>query len=221
MIASPSSESIWYDAQEGQLDGEGGEELVLDLDQSEEGIPLSEEYSQPQSPSQEFNEDDFEVQSKLNYESSVAAQEPTSLPPQFQRRAILPSPISGDEGSLFTALKKNVGKVSFCHRSMPPASSNLPQDLSNISFPVAFNEPLSLLQRYGGQRLRRCLWTLTDYKFRLCEDMEYTTLLEQAVATADPAERMCYVAAFAVSGFAGTKLRSGRKSLFVAPIESL
>ncbi|WFD07698.1 Oxysterol-binding protein 3 [Malassezia vespertilionis] len=44
-------------------------------------------------------------------------------------RRELPSPIVGEEVSLFSMLKKNVGK-----------------DLSTISFPVSFNCPLSLLQ---------------------------------------------------------------------------
>ncbi|WFD29680.1 Oxysterol-binding protein 3 [Malassezia sp. CBS 17886] len=44
-------------------------------------------------------------------------------------RKELPAPVSGDEVSLFSILKKNVGK-----------------DLSTISFPVTFNCPLSMLQ---------------------------------------------------------------------------
>ncbi|KAF8587365.1 hypothetical protein K439DRAFT_1549545 [Ramaria rubella] len=69
---------------------------------------------------------------------------------------------------------------------------NIGKDLSTISFPVTSNEPLGLLQR-------------------LAEDMEYAELLTQAYSTSDPLERMCLVAAFAVSGFACTRLRSGRK----------
>jgi len=42
--------------------------------------------------------------------------------------------------------------------------------------------------------------------------MEYINLLDLAVDSDDPIERICYIAAFAVSGYAGTKLRSGRKS---------
>lgn len=48
---------------------------------------------------------------------------------QTSYRRKLPAPVSGDEVSLFSMLKKNVGK-----------------DLSTISFPVSFNCPLSLLQ---------------------------------------------------------------------------
>ncbi|KAI6031920.1 Oxysterol-binding protein-domain-containing protein [Pisolithus microcarpus] len=82
---------------------------------------------------------------------------------------------AGDEGSLFTMLKKNVGK-----------------DLSTITFPVSFNEPLTMLQQAA-------------------EGMEYHELLQQAADSKDPVERICFIAAFAVSGYAHTRHRSGRK----------
>ncbi|KIJ68223.1 hypothetical protein HYDPIDRAFT_124463 [Hydnomerulius pinastri MD-312] len=69
---------------------------------------------------------------------------------------------------------------------------NVGKDLSTIAFPVSFNEPLTLLQRTA-------------------EELEYYTLLQQAVETTDPVERMCFVAAFAISGYAHTRHRSGRK----------
>jgi hypothetical protein len=45
--------------------------------------------------------------------------------------------------------------------------------------------------------------------------VEYTDLLNQAVACTDPVERMCLVAAFAVSGYACTLYRASRKPLYV------
>ena len=59
---------------------------------------------------------------------------------------------------------------------------------------MTFNEPLTLLQRTG-------------------EEVEYYHLLNEASQTQDPVERMCYVAAFAVSGYAHTRHRSSRKGL--------
>lgn len=53
----------------------------------------------------------------------------SSSPKAVQFRTRLPAKVSGDEVSLFSMLKKNVGK-----------------DLATISFPVSFNCPLSLLQ---------------------------------------------------------------------------
>lgn len=48
---------------------------------------------------------------------------------QVKRRTRLPHPIAGNEVSLFSLLKKNMGK-----------------DLSKVAFPVSMNEPLSALQ---------------------------------------------------------------------------
>ncbi|KAF8640781.1 hypothetical protein AX17_000430 [Amanita inopinata Kibby_2008] len=69
---------------------------------------------------------------------------------------------------------------------------NVGKDLSTIAFPVTFNEPLTLLQR-------------------VAEEVEYYDLLDKAVQSEDPVTRICYVAAFAVSGYAHTLHRSGRK----------
>ncbi|KAF9270440.1 hypothetical protein L218DRAFT_993055 [Marasmius fiardii PR-910] len=69
---------------------------------------------------------------------------------------------------------------------------NVGKDLSTIAFPVTFNEPLTLLQRSA-------------------EEMEYFTLLDQAAGESDPVKRLQYVAAFAVSGYAHTRHRTGRK----------
>jgi hypothetical protein len=68
------------------------------------------------------------------------------------------------------------------------------QDLANIAFPVTFNEPLTLLQRSA-------------------EEVEYYDLLNHAALAVDPIHRICYVAAFAASGYAHTRYRTGRKGL--------
>ncbi|KRT81420.1 Pleckstrin homology domain containing protein [Oryctes borbonicus] len=92
------------------------------------------------------------------------------------RRTTLPFPRPDTEGlSLWNLLCKNIGK-----------------DLSQISMPVALNEPLNMLQR-------------------LCEDLEYSELLDKAADIDDPYERMVYVAAFAVSAYANSYSRAGNK----------
>uniref|UniRef100_A0A3Q1AJS5 Oxysterol-binding protein n=1 Tax=Amphiprion ocellaris TaxID=80972 RepID=A0A3Q1AJS5_AMPOC len=65
------------------------------------------------------------------------------------------------------------------------------QELSKITMPVIFNEPLSFLQR------------LTEY-------MEHTYLIHQANASSDSVERMKCVAAFAVSAVASQWERTGK-----------
>ncbi|ALC42643.1 CG3860 [Drosophila busckii] len=65
------------------------------------------------------------------------------------------------------------------------------KDLSKITMPVVLNEPLSFLQR-------------------LCEYMEYAELLTRASQEDNPADRMKYVAAFAVSALASNWDRLGK-----------
>ncbi|XP_025080821.1 oxysterol-binding protein-related protein 6-like isoform X2 [Pomacea canaliculata] len=69
---------------------------------------------------------------------------------------------------------------------------NIGKDLTKISMPVTLNEPLSMLQR-------------------LCEELEYSELLDKAADYDDPYERMIYIAAFAVSSYASSYYREGHK----------
>ncbi|XP_026222701.1 oxysterol-binding protein-related protein 2-like [Anabas testudineus] len=89
----------------------------------------------------------------------------TSLPaPMFSRNTI----------SIWSILKKCIGL-----------------ELSKITMPIAFNEPLSFLQR------------ITEY-------MEHTYLINRACSLSDSIERMQAVAAFAVSAVASQWDRTGK-----------
>ncbi|XP_013856884.1 oxysterol-binding protein-related protein 6 [Austrofundulus limnaeus] len=70
--------------------------------------------------------------------------------------------------------------------------NNIGKDLSKVSMPVELNEPLNTLQR-------------------MCEELEYSELLDKAAETEDPFERMVLVAAFAISGYSNTYYRAGSK----------
>ncbi|KAF6727141.1 Oxysterol-binding protein-related protein 6 [Oryzias melastigma] len=70
--------------------------------------------------------------------------------------------------------------------------NNIGKDLSKVSMPVELNEPLNTLQR-------------------MCEELEYSELLDKAAETEDPFERMVLIAAFAVSGYSSTYYRAGSK----------
>ncbi|XP_070097419.1 oxysterol-binding protein-related protein 6 isoform X25 [Equus przewalskii] len=70
--------------------------------------------------------------------------------------------------------------------------NNIGKDLSKVSMPVELNEPLNTLQH-------------------LCEEIEYSELLDKASETDDPYERMVLIAAFAVSGYCSTYFRAGSK----------
>ncbi|XP_047670531.1 oxysterol-binding protein-related protein 6 isoform X1 [Tachysurus fulvidraco] len=70
--------------------------------------------------------------------------------------------------------------------------NNIGKDLSKVAMPVELNEPLNALQH-------------------MCEELEYTELLDKAAETEDPYERMALVAAFAVSAYSSTYYRAGSK----------
>ncbi|XP_051530680.1 oxysterol-binding protein-related protein 7-like isoform X2 [Myxocyprinus asiaticus] len=70
--------------------------------------------------------------------------------------------------------------------------NNIGKDLSRVSMPAALNEPVCLLQR-------------------LCEELEYSELLDTANHTEDPYQRMVYIAAFAISGYATAQYRNRYK----------
>jgi len=69
---------------------------------------------------------------------------------------------------------------------------NIGKDLSKISMPVTLNEPLSTLQR-------------------LCEELEYSDLLDKAVTATTPLERMMWVAAFSISAYGSSNARASHK----------
>uniref|UniRef100_A0A8C8IF41 Oxysterol-binding protein n=1 Tax=Oncorhynchus tshawytscha TaxID=74940 RepID=A0A8C8IF41_ONCTS len=70
--------------------------------------------------------------------------------------------------------------------------NNIGKDLSRVSMPAALNEPINLMQR-------------------LCEELEYSELLDTANNTQDPYQRMVYVGAFAISGYATAHYRNRYK----------
>ncbi|KAM7420645.1 hypothetical protein PAMA_015058 [Pampus argenteus] len=70
--------------------------------------------------------------------------------------------------------------------------NNIGKDLSKVTMPVQLNEPLNTLQR-------------------LCEELEYSEMLDRAANTQDPFERMVYIATFVVSGYASSYYRTGGK----------
>uniref|UniRef100_A0A3B4ABH0 Uncharacterized protein n=1 Tax=Periophthalmus magnuspinnatus TaxID=409849 RepID=A0A3B4ABH0_9GOBI len=113
--------------------------------------------------------------------------------------------ISMDNFSNETELVEN-GSVLYQRRSCLPSPSpnsstislwnilrnNIGKDLSKVAMPVHLNEPLNTLQR-------------------LCEELEYSELLDQAASTQDPFERMVYISTFVVSGYASSYYRTGGK----------
>lgn len=90
-------------------------------------------------------------------------------------RTKLPVPMfDRNDFSVWTILKQCIGK-----------------ELSKITMPVVFNEPISFLQR------------ITEY-------MEYSELLENACLCNDPVDRLKYISAFAASAISSNFERLGK-----------
>lgn len=101
-IATTTSDSFWFDAPEF---GDGPEEFLLESTGVDDNGP----YSKMMDPNdrEDSNSADTDVE-------ETPRREPIELPPDpslVTRRTQLPSLPPADEGSLFTVLKKNVGKV--------------------------------------------------------------------------------------------------------------
>ncbi len=69
--------------------------------------------------------------------------------------------------------------------------NSIGKDLTKIPVPVNFSEPLSMLQR-------------------LTEDFEYSEILDKAALCTDDCEQMAFVAAFTVSSYSTTAIRTGK-----------
>ncbi|CAB3386943.1 Hypothetical predicted protein [Cloeon dipterum] len=107
--------------------------------------------------------------------AAMAGRDPEYQPTQKHLRQTLPVPMfSQNDFNLWSVLKNCIGK-----------------ELSKITMPVIFNEPLSFLQR-------------------MVEYMEYSYLLRVASEQEDPVDRMKYVAAFAVSALSSNWERLGK-----------
>ena len=97
-----------------------------------------------------------------------------SLYPMFGRECLPATMVPRSTFSVWSALKRFIGR-----------------DLSKVTMPVVFNEPLSMLQR-------------------IAENMEYAILLDKAAAAKTALARMQYVAAFAASTNASNHERLGK-----------
>ncbi|ELU43243.1 Erf4 domain-containing protein [Rhizoctonia solani AG-1 IA] len=109
-MASEVTSQMWFDA------SDGADEFFLDADESESGAirAVSEKHSDVESDEEcedvvdeESSEDEPEPEPAPTLESDVSAIPSTAV----VRRTKLPAPNTGEEGSLFAVLKKNVGKV--------------------------------------------------------------------------------------------------------------
>lgn len=118
----------------------------------------------------------------------------------------LSNDLDNERQTLDPVLDNGAGEVKSTRRTCLPAPcpsssnvslwnilrNNIGKDLSKVAMPVELNEPLNTLQR-------------------LCEELEYSELLDKAARLPSALERMVYVAAFAVSAYASSYFRAGSK----------
>ena len=92
---------------------------------------------------------------------------------------------------------------------------NIGKDLSKVSMPVVLNEPIGkpewTLMILNSQSIVSCFPLEIGMLQRLCEELEYSELLDKASETEDPFERMVLVAAFAVSAYGSSHFRAAHK----------
>ncbi|KAA8499882.1 Oxysterol-binding protein-related protein 6 [Porphyridium purpureum] len=96
-------------------------------------------------------------------------------------------PVAGEFRSMIPKPKHEMKKISV----WGVLKDAVGKDLSKIAVPVVFNEPLSFLQR-------------------MTEDVEYSDLLDAAVKSNDPRERLLLVAALGLSHYSSTMERLGK-----------
>ena len=169
-LASDGDSSVFFDApQPGGVEEYFLEHGGSDSASSDDGMDEIAEEDEDTEASSTSGKGDMSDLDKLDAGAGALKKD------EIKRRDKLPSPVTGDEGGMLSVLRKNVGK-----------------DLSTISFPISFNEPLNMLQK-------------------LAEDLEYSNLLDKAAECEDSIERLCYVTAFVVSSHSGTRGRSSRK----------
>ncbi|CAF3703387.1 unnamed protein product [Rotaria sordida] len=139
-----------------------------------------------------LNEDKDEIEKMSDFDSSSCGDDEShagdlspisAIPPQLK----LPE-IKWRRSSLpsYAPDTSNIGLWNIMRKAIG-------KDLSRVAMPVILNEPLGLLQK-------------------LCEEMEYSDLLDRASQTDDVYLRLVYIVAFIVSTYSSNYYRTGRKN---------
>ncbi|XP_063542294.1 oxysterol-binding protein-related protein 6-like isoform X3 [Cydia strobilella] len=131
---------------------------------------------------------------------SLSSEEGSASSDNSDGSAVIPTertPLQNGSGTLTTIYTRRSRLP--CPRPTPASPSlwnllykNIGKDLSQISMPVTINEPLNMLQR-------------------LCEELEYSELLDSASSCNNELDRMSLIAAFAVSAYAASAHRAASK----------
>jgi hypothetical protein len=110
-MASEITSQMWFDA------SDGADEFFLDADENESSVARTLDEKHSDGEEEEEGEDVVDGESSEDEPEAVAPLEssPSAIPSSaVVRRTKLPAPNTGEEGSLFAVLKKNVGKARLC-----------------------------------------------------------------------------------------------------------
>ena len=189
MSYSSSCMSEFFDAREYTTDAAED----TDVYSSDEDMTEDEEEEKKESATDDSETDE---ESEEDFEEAVAE-------PSVEQSSVLPM-LMDEPSSKSASMRRRILGTGRRTRlpAMAPTTTglnlwnllckNIGKDLSKISMPVTLNEPLSVLQR-------------------LCEELEYSELLEKAASSDFAMERMMWVAAFAVSAYGYCNDRAGHK----------
>jgi len=165
-------------------DGDGSVTEEDSEDDSETGDDFAEAEGNEVDPSSTKALEDPDPEASVNAATSSAVPEEVALKSASMRRRMLGT---GRRHQLPAISPTSTGLNLW-----NLLCKNIGKDLSKISMPVTLNEPLSVLQR-------------------LCEELEYSELLDKAASSDFGLDRMKWVAAFAVSAYGYCNDRAGHK----------
>ncbi|KAK3883469.1 hypothetical protein Pcinc_012218, partial [Petrolisthes cinctipes] len=158
--------------EEGRMIGEGENNEEAEQQQQREKEEENNETNKEQQEQHkgELGESNGEEEQRDNNTHEPKQQEKSIIKNVRRSRLPVPKPKSdlSQLKSIVSMLWKNVGR-----------------DLTRLSVPVTFNEPINILQR-------------------MCEQFEYSEILDRACSLRDPADRVLNVALFAISGYWST-----------------
>lgn len=146
--------------------------------------------------SEESEEEDMEGMDEFSISQDPASATPSEYASEFVDALEVGAPLSSESlvASESQPYRRRLARVAPpCNISLTSLlRKSIGKDWASIPMPVALNEPLSALQR-------------------MCEELEYSELLDKAALASSPMERMVLVAAFAISAYAPSVHRVERK----------
>ncbi|KAI8927091.1 Oxysterol-binding protein-domain-containing protein [Entophlyctis helioformis] len=211
-MTSTHREEVFFDAEEGESDDDDQESDSSDNAQDKEPeIVIEEDDSDPSASHPNLNGrvaalkfSSGDANGSLSSTSSSPrmpdsaasaasfATAFTDLPPNYTTSSVA---VEETKKPMQVVRRTNLPAPTYSMENISVMSilrNNVGKDLSTVAMPIALNEPINLLQK-------------------LCEELEYSDLLDLASSITDPVHRLALIASFVVSGYSSTVYRAARK----------